>query len=275
MRRLTRILALAAFLLATGWTVHAQDFRVLVFSKTSGFRHSSISDGIQLIQNLGVANSFAVDTTEDANDFNLQNLLQYKVVVWLNTTGDVLNDSQQQAFESFIRAGNGYVGVHSATDTEYGWPWYGQLIGGNAWFRNHPFIQSAELTVENHDHPSTETLPSGGSLTEEWYNFWNNPRPFVNVLVSLDESTYSGGNMGDHPITWCHEFDGGRSWYTGIGHRSETYQQLGFQRHLLGGILWASQVGGPAPVPALPIWALVMLAASMLSIGAFAIRDKR
>jgi len=272
MVRRTYSLALAISLLSTGWSAHAQDFRVLVFSKTSSFRHDSITDGVQLIQNLGAENNFAVDVTEDATEFNLQNLLRYRVVVWLNTTGNVLDENQQQAFELFIRSGNGYVGVHSATDTEYGWPWYGKLIGGDAWFLNHPFIQSAELHVEDQAHPSTEPLPAGGSFTDEWYNFRNNPRAFVNVLVSIDESTYSGGNMGDHPMSWCHEFDGGRSWYTGIGHRPETYQQPGFHQHLLGGILWASQGGVPAP--SLPGWALWALIPGALAIGAYAIRRK-
>lgn len=273
MRQIARILALAVFSAISGERVHAQDFRVLIFSKTAGFRHSSIPDGIDLIQNLGTANNFAVDTTEDAADFNLPNLLRYRVVVWLNTTGDVLNDSQQAAFESFIRTGRGYVGLHSATDTEYQWPWYGQLVGGNAWFANHPFIQSATLVVEDNSHPSTAHLPASGVLTDEWYNFQANPRPFVDVLVTIDESTYSGGNMGDHPMTWCHEFDVGRSWYTALGHRSETYQQIGFQRHLLGGILWSAS--GPAQVPALPPLGVLLLALTVMGAGACVIARAR
>jgi len=265
-------LALAVSLLSTGWSARAQDFRVLVFSKTSGFRHDSIADGVQLIQSLGTGNNFAVDVTEDATEFNLQNLLRYRVVVWLNTSGDVLNESQQQAFQLFIRSGNGYVGVHAATDTEYGWPWYGELIGGDAWFLDHPSIQSAELHVEDPNHPSTELLPANGTFTDEWYNFRNNPRAFVDVLVSIDESTYSGGNMGDHPMSWCHEFDGGRSWYTGMGHRPETYLHSGFRQHLLGGILWASR--GGVGIPSLPGWALWALVLGALALGTSAIRRK-
>ena len=193
------------------------------------------------------------------------------MVVWLNTTGDVLNDTQQAAFEGFIQSGGGYVGVHSATDTEYDWPWYGQLIGNNAWFQNHPFIQEAHLDVEIGDHPSTQHLGSG-EFTEEWYNFRENPRPVVDVLVTLDETTYSGGTMGDHPISWCHEFQGGRSWYTGMGHRTQTFQSVGFQQHLLGGILWASAAGA-TPVPAFSTIALGVLTVAVAAIGLLMLRN--
>jgi type 1 glutamine amidotransferase len=220
-----------------------ENFQVLVFSKTAGFRHGSISDGIALIQALGTANDFGVDTTENASAFTVANLAQYAVVVWLSTTGDVLDASQQAAFETYIASGGAWVGVHSATDTEYGWPWYGQLIGGDAWFQSHPAIQTATLDVEDQSHLSTAHYPSSLSFVDEWYNFQNNPRPSVNVLVTIDESTYApgGGAMGsDHPISWYHHFAGGRAWYTAMGHRTETYQDAGFQQHLLGGILWAA-----------------------------------
>ncbi len=270
MRLFSRALAFAAFLSITGWSASAQDFRVLVFSKTVGFRHSSIADGTALVQNLGAANNFAVDVTENANDFTLSNLLRYRVVVWLNTTGDVLDASQETAFEAYIHSGRGYVGLHSATDTEYGWPFYGELIGGNAWFLNHPNIQSAQLNVEDHSHPSTAHLPGGGTFTDEWYNFRANPRPFVDVLVSIDESSYSGGNMGDHPMTWCHEFEGGRSWYTALGHRTEAYLSPAFQQHLLGGILWASE--GVLPAPALPPVGLLVLILAVAGMGVVKLR---
>jgi type 1 glutamine amidotransferase len=247
--------------------------RILVFTKTSGFRHASITDGIALVEALGAANGFAVDATEDAGQFTDQNLSGYRAVVWLNTTGDVLNAAQQAAFENYIQAGGGYVGVHSATDTEYGWPWYGQLIGGDAWFQSHPAIQTALLAVEDGAHISTQHYPASLSLTDEWYNFQNNPRPAVSVLISVDESSYDPGAnaMGsDHPISWYHEFDGGRSWYTAMGHGSGTFDDEGFQQHLWGGILWVAgctetdcQLG--TSVPVLPeggrvAWTLLLLA---------------
>jgi len=136
------------------------------------------------------------------------------------------------------------VGVHAAADTEYGWPWYGQLIGGNAWFKSHPAIQTVTLNVEKADHASTAHLPATFQLQDEWYNFQANPRASVTVLLTLDESSYTPGvdAMGDHPIAWFHEFDGGRAWYTALGHRQELYQDPSFTQHLLGGIRWAAGV---------------------------------
>lgn len=225
--------------------VEESELRVLIFSRTVGFRHASIADGIALVQSLGSSNDFVVDTTENAADFTKANLAQYGVVIWLSTTGDVLDGSQQAAFESYIQSGGAYVGVHAAADCEYDWPWYGQLLGGDAWFLSHPSIQDASLDVDPEEagHPSTAHYPSRFEFRDEWYNFRNNPRSSVRVLLTLDESTYDPGSgaMGDdHPIAWYHEFDGGRSWYTAMGHRTETFEDADFASHLLGGILWAA-----------------------------------
>jgi type 1 glutamine amidotransferase len=217
---------------------------VLVFSRTIGYRHDAIGAGIEAIRQLGVANGFAVTATEDAASFNDDALAGFDVVVFLSTTSDVLDDAQQAAFQRYIQAGGGWVGVHAATDTEYDWPWYGQLIGGNAWFKSHPEIQTVTLNVETAEHASTAHLPATFQLQDEWYNFQANPRGAVTVLLTLDESSYSPGPdaMGDHPIAWFHEFDGGRAWYTALGHRQELYQDPLFTQHLLGGIRWAAGV---------------------------------
>ena len=221
------------------------EFRALVFSKTAGFRHSSIPAGIAAIQQLGRENNFAVDATEDASAFTDENLSRYDVVIWLSTTGDVLNDEQQAAFERYIRNGGGYAGVHAASDTEYEWPWYGQLVG--AYFASHPAIQQATVRVVDRTHPSTSHLPARWTRTDEWYNYRSNPRGKVHVLATLDERSYNAGSgaMGhDHPIAWCHDFDGGRSWYTGGGHTEESFSEPEFLRHLLGGIRTAAGVEG-------------------------------
>lgn len=243
----TRFVALlaglaAVFLVAPAARAGAGDgFRpaVLVFSKTTGFRHDSIPDGIAAVQQLGADNGFDVDATEDSTLFTDDNLSRYQAVVFLLTTGTVLNEDQKAAFERFIEAGNGYVGVHSASDTEYDWAWYGQLLG--AYFSDHPAIQSAEVDVEDHGHLSTWFLPDVWRRTDEWYNFRTNPRDAgVTVLATLDETTYTGGGMGDdHPIMWYQEFDGGRSWYTAMGHTRESYAEPLFRQCLLGGILYA------------------------------------
>lgn len=216
-------------------------FKALVFSKTAGFRHSSIPDGISAIQQLGVENNFLVDTTEDASKFNNVTLSQYQAVIFLNTTGDILNGEQQTAFEEYIQGGGGYVGIHSASDTEYDWKWYGNLVG--AYFQSHPAIQSATIIIADKFHPSTESLPERWFRTDEWYNFQANPRENVHVLATLDENTYSGGENGyDHPISWCHQYDGGRAWYTALGHTEESYTEQLFLQHILGGILFSAGV---------------------------------
>src|SRR5215510_1536840 len=215
--------------------------RALVFSKTAGFRHDSIPDGLAAISQLGQQNNFDVDATEDASVFTDANLARYQTVVFLNTTGDLLDNGQQAAFERYIRNGGGFVGVHSATDTEYDWAWYGGLVG--AYFQSHPMIQPAKIVVEDGSHPSTTTLPVEWRRTDEWYNFRSNPRGRVKVLATLDETTYSGGAMGaDHPIAWCQLYDGGRAWYTAGGHTRESYAEPLFRQHLLGGIQFTAKI---------------------------------
>ncbi|MBE1469823.1 ThuA domain-containing protein [Kibdelosporangium phytohabitans] len=214
-------------------------YRVMVFSKTAGFRHDAIPAGIQALRDFGSANNFTVDATEDSARFTTANLAQYKVVVFLNTTGDVLNGTQQTAFEQYIAGGGGYVGVHAAADTEYDWPFYGGLVG--AYFHSHPAIQQVTVRVDDHVHPSTAHLPGAWVRTDELYNYRTNPRGAAKVLARLDESTYSGGNMGaDHPIVWCQNFRGGRSWYSGLGHTQASYSEVNFRTMLLGGIRWVA-----------------------------------
>ncbi|WP_405430230.1 ThuA domain-containing protein [Micromonospora sp. NBC_00617] len=216
-------------------------YDVLVFSKTAGFRHDAIPVGIQTIRDLGAAKNFTVTATEDAAAFTTANLAQYEAVVFLNTTGDVLNASQQTAFESYIASGRGYVGVHAAADTEYDWPFYGNLVG--AWFASHPAIQQANVKVEDRGHAATGHLPQTWTRTDEWYNYRTNARSTAHVLATLDESSYSGGGMGaDHPHSWCKSYSGGRSFYTGGGHTQASYAEPNFRNHLLGGIRYAAGV---------------------------------
>jgi type 1 glutamine amidotransferase len=220
-------------------------FRVLAFTKTTGYRHGSITDAVAAIANVAAQNGFALDQSEDSSVFNDANLARYKVIAFLLTTGDILDADQQAAMERFIRAGGGYVGVHSAVDTEYEWPWYGALVG--AYFTNHPAIQQATINVTDANDPSTAHLPRTWVRTDEWYNFRTNPRANVNVLATIDESTYDPGPdaMGaDHPIAWSHPYDGGRAWYTAGGHTFEAWYEPLFVSHVVGGIKWAA---GPLP----------------------------
>jgi len=233
--------------------------RVLVFSRTQGFRHSSIEAGQLAIQQLGTQNDFATVFTEDPDQFNDDNLAGFDVVVFLNTTGDVLNETQQAAFERFVHAGGGYTGIHSAADTEHDWPFYGELVG--AYFLTHPLInQPGTLRIEDPSQPSTAPLPAPWMLPiEEFYSFETNPADEVRVLFNVDESSYQqtpniscdprepnfpqgfSGVMGDHPMSWCHDKFAGRAWYTGIGHEAYLYQLPEYRAHILGGILTAGR----------------------------------
>jgi len=218
-------------------TVSAKNYKILVFAKTAGFHHESIRAGLPAIQKLGIENNFAVDTTTNSALFTAVNLKQYAAVVFLNTTGDVLNDQQQTAFEQYIRGGGGFVGVHAASDTEYGWPWYGRLVG--AYFVNHPKQQVATLNVTDRKSIATRHLPEKWTRKDEWYNF-KDIQPDLKVLVTLDEHTYTGGINGDaHPMAWYRDFEGGRSFYTGLGHVDDSYTDPLFLKHLLGGIQYA------------------------------------
>jgi type 1 glutamine amidotransferase len=244
-------LALAATAAPTGAASEraAEDrFRALVFSRTEGFRHDSIAAGIEAIRDLGRDARFAVKAAERASAFRPRKLGRYEVVVFLSTTGDVLDPRGQAALRAFIRRGGGFVGVHAAADTEYDWPYYGGLVG--AYFQSHPEVQQASLDVADREHPATRDLPLRWTRTDEWYDFRTNPRGAVHVLATLDETTYTGGSMGaDHPIAWCQRYRGGRSLYTAGGHTSESFAEPDFRQHLLGAIRWAAgeRSGGCSP----------------------------
>ncbi len=216
-----------------------KSFRALVFSYTTGFRHKSIPEGIAAVKKLGREHRFSVDATEDPAWFTGDRLRSYDVVIFMNTNGTLFTEEQRAALQEFIQAGGGYVGVHSAAATEYEWDWYRRLVGAH--FRNHPKVQPAVIVVEDKDHVSTRHLPDRWERVDEWYNYRTNPREEVDVLLSLDTASYEGSGMpDDHPIAWYREFDGGRTWYTGLGHTKEAYEEPAFLKHLLGGILWAA-----------------------------------
>lgn len=227
----------------------AQQFRALVISKTSGFRHQSIPEGVVALKKLGEKHRFQVYASEDAGLINDENLKRYDVIILMSTTGTIFNAEQKAAFERFVQSGKGVVGIHSATDTEYDWPWYTKLIGGQ--FNHHPQQQTARMEVVNRDHPATYHLNDKWLRTDEWYEF-KNFNEDVNILVQLDETSYEVGDrdgqkmgMGAvHPISWFHEYDGGRLFYTGLGHVEEAFQDADFLDHLYGGI-WYAALGRP------------------------------
>jgi cytochrome c len=221
--------------------------RVLVFTKTAEFRHDSIPAARHAFTELAARNALTVDTTEDAAVFDDTALARYDVVAFVLTTGDVLDDGQQAALQRFVRRGGGFVGIHSASDTEHAWPWYRGLVG--AWFRSHPPVQPATVHVVDRRTLSTGRLPADWPRVDEWYAFDRNPRGAVHVLATVDEATYTPdtASMGrDHPIAWQHAYDGGRAWYTAMGHTDASYADPVFLRHVLGGILYAAGFDAPA-----------------------------
>ncbi len=255
-----------------------EPYDVLVVGKTTGFRHSSIDEATTAIIALGQANGFDVDVwdppsttpgqisvgqparTLPSTPFTAAGLAEYETVVFVSTVDNtnnlnparptLLDAGELAAFQAYIRGGGGFAGIHAATDSMHTVPWYGQLTGGGARFRNHPANQTAVMRVEDPTHPSTSHLPRAWTRFDEWYNFTSNPRSAVHTLITLDESTYNPGSgaMGaDHPLAWCHNFQGGRSWYEGAGHVEASYADPVFLRHILGGIEWtAGAVGSSA-----------------------------
>lgn len=235
-RQLTFAL-LIIFIISGNATALTKEKKILVFSKTSGFHHSSIKEGVIALQAMAAAHKFIADTTTDAQKFNSKNLKQYAAIVFLNTTGDVLNPQQEKAFEAYIQSGGGFVGVHAATDTEFDWPWYGKLVG--AYFVKHPEQQFANLERIDAKTIATAHLPEIWNRKDEWYNF-KDISPAINVLLNLQESSYQGGSNGaHHPMAWYHDFDGGRAFYTGLGHTAESYTDPLFLEHLWGGMQYA------------------------------------
>lgn len=211
--------------------------RVLVFSKTADFHHDSIEKGKEAILKLGQENNFDVDTTSNADWFNEDSLQNYSAVIFLNTTGDLLNNYQEADFERYIQAGGGFVGVHGAADAEFDWGWYGRLVGG--YFVTHPEVKEGALTVVNKNHPSTDFLPNPWLHTDEWYAFKKLNKD-VNVLLTIDKNVYDNPKeITETPMAWYHDYDGGRAFYTGLGHRDEDYEDPLFLKHLLGGIQYA------------------------------------
>jgi type 1 glutamine amidotransferase len=234
---LVAIGSLALCLLLLSAHSHYAKPKILIFSKTNGFRHASIPVGIEAIKKLGAENNFDVDATEDSTWFNKKTLKKYAALVFLSPTGKVFGPDEEKALTEYMQHGGGYVGIHAASDCEYNWPWYGALVG--AYFTSHPKQQDAKLLVVNKNHPSTSFLPDVWERFDEWYNF-KDLSPSVTVLIKIDEHSYTGGENGDnHPMAWYHAYEGGRAFYTELGHTDQSYSDSNYLRHILGGIQYA------------------------------------
>ena len=246
------IFLIILFLVAgtTGFTQKKPEFEkpihVLVFSKTAGYRHASISYGIKMLYDQVKKQNWIITATEDASLFTDDFLKNFDVAVFLNPTGDALNEQEQKAFEKWITKGKGLVGIHAATDFEYDWPFYGNLIG--AYFLTHPPAQKATVIFENYDNPAMKPFEGKKSYTtvDEYYSFKKNPRSHVHVLAHLDESTITNSHndtwkMGDHPVIWWNDKDGIRVFYTVYGHTPEAFQDPLLIQHFVNAINWAAR----------------------------------
>jgi type 1 glutamine amidotransferase len=231
------------------FSIVAQQFNVLLFTKTTGWHHKSIPAAVTNIRALAKEHHFNIVWHEEASYFNDEFLAKFDAVIFMMTTGDVLNKEQQSAFTRFIQSGKGFVGVHSASDTEDKWPWYQKLVGRT--FKIHPPVQTAKLQVVNKSFPSMNQITNNILWTDEWYDFGPENTKSLNYLLTVDESSYNtksdwgnnqkGNGMGVfHPISWYQEFDGGRSFYTALGHLDAVHQNPIFKHHLYGGIYWAA-----------------------------------
>jgi uncharacterized protein len=229
-----RLVFICSLILFTSQVLSAQQFKVFLFTKTAGWHHESIHEGVAAIRKLAERNNFQVDWQENTDFVTEKNLEKYQAIIFLNTTADILNDEQQKAVEKFIQSGKGFVGIHSASDTEYGWPWYTKMVG--MMFKIHPEQQTAYLRVLDHNFPGMERFAAKSTD--------------LKFLVTVDEKTYNpnakwgdnvGKGMGDfHPISWYHPYDGGRAFYTALGHIPATFSDQTFLDHIYGGIYWAA-----------------------------------
>ncbi len=225
-----------------------KQFKALLVTTTNGWHHESVHSGVLAIQDLAVRNFFEVVLLENPNGFTDQFLKQFQVVIFLNTTGDIFDSAQQKVMERFIQSGKGFVGIHSASDTEYDWEWYTKLVG--RMFHIHPLIQTAQLNVLDNMFPGLQGFADKKLWTDEWYEFGPEKVPDLKYILAVDENTYDinvqwgnkkGASMGKiHPVAWYHQFDGGRSFYTALGHLPLVYRDPAFLNHLYAGIYWAA-----------------------------------
>ena len=241
---------LPLFFLAVAPRLSAQQFSALLITETAGWQHESSFDAIPALFKLATRHDFKLELKQKAMRLNDQWLAKYDVIIMINTTGDIFNDAEQAAIEKFIQSGKGWVGVHAASDTEYDWKWYTEMVGHM--FKIHPHVQTTMIDIHDNTFPGLSTWPKRRMWTDEWYEYIDGTRKEnLNYLITVDESTYSteaqwGDNKsrghGDfHPIAWYHDYDGGRAWYTNFGHVPAVFGEKDFLDHLYGGIYWAAK----------------------------------
>ena len=231
--------ALAFFLLPffQNCSINDRTPHILVFNKTEGYFHESTDAGVKALRQLCRDNNIKMDVTDNGEKFVEANLLRYAAVVFLNTAGDVLDQQQEKALEQYIHAGGGFVGIHTAIDTEHNWDWYGKLIGAK--FASQTEVEKAVLKIEDRLHLATQFIHDSLIRSDEWFTL-KDISPDIHIILSIEENSYSNGIIRNfHPVSWYQEFEGGRVFVTAMGHTNESYQEEYFLRHLLGGVKYA------------------------------------
>jgi uncharacterized protein len=225
-----------------------KQFKALLITTTKGWHHESLHYGVVALKELAVKNYFDIELLQDPNGFTDKYVEQFQVIIFLSTTGNIFDSAQQKVMERFIQSGKGFVGIHSASDTEYDWDWYNKLVG--RMFKIHPAIQTARLNIIDDKFPGLQGFANNKLWTDEWYEFGSEKISDLKYILAVDETTYNakvqwgenkGVGMGKlHPVAWYHNYDGGRSFYTALGHLPSIYSDAAFLNHLYAGIFWAA-----------------------------------
>lgn len=234
-----------------------QNFKVLLYTSPDRYHNQALPTAVTQFKRMAEQHFFGLTWTQLSTDLNPDNLKQFAVVVFLFSNARELNAEQIKSLQGFVRGGGGFVGIHASSVDSNQDPWFKQLVGRS--FRGHPEKQTGILDVVDRNFPATLHLPARWLWTDEWYEFDAPLTPGQHVLLKVDESTYAPlekkqpdgrvkiGMDGDHPIAWYQEFDGGRSFYTALGHAERYYEDPLFLLHLYGGIYWAATGHGIAP----------------------------
>jgi uncharacterized protein len=221
--------------------------KVLIYSGSTGFRHDSIPAGVAAMKEIATKLGYTFDASEDPEVFTAEKLEAYKVIVFVSTTTDPKKPesewfvgARRDALVGFLKDGKGVVGIHAAGDSHYHWPWYGQMIGG--YFERHPKgTPKGTQTVVDSKHPATAKLPRTITRNDEWY-YYKDFNPLMHVLITVDPATIGNGeaDVNPNPVVWYHQFGGGRVFYSGLGHTSESYGEKYIIDLLTGGLKYAA-----------------------------------
>lgn len=256
-----RLLSLCGFLSALFFCIapltHAASpllgKQILVFSKSSSYRQTAVLHGQTAFMALAAQHGFSVTFTEDARYFSDHSLKPFDAIVFLNTTGDIFDPTQQAVFERFIRANKGLLAIHSAVEgeTDGAWPWYGQLIGAQSASRT-PTLTARLIVADRQNSMLRKNLGLVKSrniwLSDKWYSY-RAVSPSIKSIMLIDPRSYGAKSKSLRPIVWSHHHDGGRAFYIGLGYRHDMYEHKLMRGLLVEGMIFAVGEKKPAQDP--------------------------